>query len=147
MTSRRRCVTLGEMSYAVWLWQALSPTRWHIAVPLIKERPWRSAISKWCGVTPTPTSTIPRSNNWAVVPPGLGTNAIVPNATLHRIRRFPTSYSKTAPRGKPSAPTRRMDPSRSIPQTCSLVRTAGTFRVSVRARCNEGCTSGANLPD
>ena len=48
----------GEMSYAVWLWQALSPTRWHIAVPLLRNN-LGAAISKWCGGTPTLTSTIP----------------------------------------------------------------------------------------
>lgn len=29
--------TAGEISYAVWLWQTLSLTRWHIVVPLIRN--------------------------------------------------------------------------------------------------------------
>ena len=49
---------------------------------------------------------------------------------------------KECPTGQASAPTLRMDPSRSIPQTCSLVGTAGAFRASVRAHCNEGCILG-----
>ena len=50
--------TAGEMSYAVWLWQTLSPTRWHAVVPLIRND-LRGCYFKWLGV-PEPCHQLSR---------------------------------------------------------------------------------------
>ena len=61
----------GEMSYAVWLWQALSPTRWHIAVPLLSNNPAICYFKMVWGY-PNPDIKYPAQNNMGCGPAWIG---------------------------------------------------------------------------
>ncbi|HPW16244.1 MAG TPA: hypothetical protein PLM97_10890 [Nitrospira sp.] len=61
----------GEMSYAMWLWQTLSPTRWHIVVPLIRND-LRGCYFQMVGGYPNPAINYPVSNNFDCGPAWIG---------------------------------------------------------------------------
>ena len=63
--------TAGEISYAVWLWQTLSQTRWHIVVPLIRNDLEGCYFQMVWGY-PNPAINYPVSNNFGCGPAWIG---------------------------------------------------------------------------
>jgi len=53
----------GEIGYAVWLWQTLSTTRWHIVVPLLRNDLYGCYFQMVSGY-PNPAIDYPVSNNY-----------------------------------------------------------------------------------